>query len=145
MSAEIIKFPTERKSELPACISRVATFADPPKPPHNTVRCAVDGQLYDVEFSGKNVMSVHTVFYRRNGEGRMEQVRRRQWSAVFGGRRDLDPAVAWPQRVPWVARPLPISDLAIALLRARHAKLLHIAAKVERMLAKLEQGEAVQS
>lgn len=36
-------------------------------------------------------------------------------------------------------------DLAIALLRARHAKLLHIAAKVERMLAKLEQGEAVQS
>jgi hypothetical protein len=57
-----------------------------PKSQRDIARCAADGQLYDVEFSGKDMVRVYTV-YRRKHHDRIEQVRYRI-SANFAGRQN---------------------------------------------------------
>jgi uncharacterized ParB-like nuclease family protein len=142
------EFRRPPKSERPASIRSVAS--DPPKPQRDIVSCAVDGQLYDVEFSGKDVVCVYTVHYRRKrNNDRIEQVRYRQWSAYGHCRRAFDPAVVTAvataaRTARDTPRTIAIEEAALEQLRQRHAKLLGDAAKVEAMIATMQRGEATE-
>jgi hypothetical protein len=107
------------------------------------VRCAVDGRLYDVEFSGKDMVRVYTVCHRGQND-RIQEVRYHQWSASGYCPCDLDPAVVTVARAAR-GKPAVVREAVIEQLRQRHAKLLRDAAKVETMIATIQRGGAIRA
>jgi hypothetical protein len=104
------------------------------------VRCTVDGKLYEVEFRGETVCKIFTISYRHNRRnGRIETCRLHQWSASGYSRHDCDPKVV---EAAWHARNQggneSDAETVITQLRARHARLVSEAEKVEATIATLE-------
>jgi hypothetical protein len=111
-----------------------------------SVRCAVDGGLYEVYFRGANAWEIYSVNHRHQNGG-VAEIKRRLWTAAVGMYRyerpgGLDHIVAAARRERSRNDPSRASRLnreaSIAQLWARHARLLREAERVKTLIAVME-------